>query len=118
MRQILDAMPRPMYLPDSSWDPYTSACGPGYYMVYLGKQVAKEWRFDLPIRNSRDGFPRMTEGERYKVEIIDTWNMTIAESPTIITTKKQDNYRMVAEGDGMIALPELPYLLLRITRID
>jgi len=118
MRQILDAMPRPMYLPDSSWDLNTSACGPGYYMVYLGKKVAKEWRFDLPIRNQRDVFPRMTEGERYKVEIIDTWNMTITESPVIITTKKQDNYRMVAEGDGIIPLPELPYLLLRITRIE
>lgn len=118
MRQILDAMPRPMYLPDSSWDLNTSACGPGYYMIYLGKQVTKEWRFDLPIRNQRDVFPRMTEGERYKVEIIDTWNMTITESPVIITTRKQDNYRMVAEGDGIIPLPELPYLLLRITRIE
>ena len=44
--------------------------------------------------------------------------MTITESPVIITTKKQDNYRMVAEGDGIIPLPELPYLLLRITRIE
>jgi len=120
MREVLDAMPRPMYIADSSWDLYTSACGPSYYMVYLGKETPREWRFDLPIRNGRgrSGFPRMTEGERYKVEIIDTWNMTITESPVVITTRRQDNYRMVAEGNASIPLPERPYLLLRITRIE
>jgi hypothetical protein len=118
MRQILADMPRPMYHPDSSWDTSNSACGPGYYMVYLGKQVAKEWRFDLPIRNQRNTYPRMQEGEKYRVEIIDTWNMTITTHPQIITTKKQDGYRMIAEGDIPIPLPEQPYLLLRIKRVE
>lgn len=120
MQQILSEMPRPMYLPDSSWDPYTSACGPGYYMVYLGKKVAKEWRFDLPIRNGRGAaaFPRMTEGERYEVEIIDTWNMTVTKCPGIFVTKKQDNYRMIEASGKNVDLPELPYLLLRIKRVD
>lgn len=120
MQQILNDMPRPMYLPDSSWDPYTSACGPGYYMVYLGKRVGKEWHFDLPIRNGRGAaaFPRMTEGERYQVEIIDTWNQTITRCPSVFVTKKQDNYRMIDAEGRSVALPELPYLLLRIKRID
>lgn len=120
MQQILSEMPRPMYLPDSSWDPYTSACGPGYYMVYLGKKVANEWRFDLPIRNGRgaNAWPRMTEGERYQVEIIDTWNMTITINPTVFETKKQDNYRMIDAQGRSVSLPENPYLLLRIKRID
>lgn len=120
MKYILDDMPRPMYLPDSSWDPYTSACGPGYYMVYLGKKVAKEWRFDLPIRNGRAAaaFPRLEEDERYKVEIIDTWNQTIVPCPTIFVTKKQDGYRMIDAQERSVSLPELPYLLLRIKRVD
>ncbi len=118
MRQILADMPRPMYHPDSSWDTNTSACGPGYYMVYLGKQVANAWHFDLPIRNLRDFYPRMQEGERYKVEIIDTWNMTISEHSKVITVKKQDNYRMISDDDLPIPLPEQPYLLLRIKRVE
>lgn len=119
MQQILSEMPRPMYLPDSSWDPYTSACGPGYYMVYLGKNIANEWRFDLPIRNGRGAaaFPRMTEGERYQVEIIDTWNMTITQCPQIFVTKMQDKYRMIEASGQNVELPALPYLLLRIKRI-
>ena len=118
MRQVLADMPRPMYLPDSSWDVYTSACGPGYYMVYLGKKADAEWRFDLPIRNRRDGFPRMTEGEKYQVEIIDTWNMSITPCPTIFETHKQDNYRMIDREERSVKLPALPYLLLRIKRVE
>ena len=116
--QILDEMPRPMYLPDSSWDPYTSACGPGYYMVYLGKTIGEEWRFDLPIRNLRDFYPRIQEGEHYQVEIIDTWNMTIERCPITFETKKQDFYRMVDSEARSVKLPQQPYLLLRIKRID
>lgn len=118
MRQILADMPRPMYLPDSSWDVYTSACGPGYYMVYLGKKTDSEWHFDLPIRNIRDFYPRIQEGEHYQVEIIDTWNMTIEQYPITFETKKQDFYRMIDAEGRSVSLPQKPYLLLRIKRID
>ena len=37
-RQILDALPNPLHLCDSSWDPYTSTAGENYYMIYLGKE--------------------------------------------------------------------------------
>ena len=118
MRQILADMPRPMYLPDSSWDVRTSACGPGYYMVYLGKKVGEDWRFDLPIRNLRDFYPRLQEGEHYQVEIIDTWNMTVERCPIVFETRKQDNYRMVDAEGRSVRLPQKPYLLLRIKRVE
>lgn len=120
MRDVLADLPMPMYLADSSWDPRTTAAGPGYYMIYLGKEVKEEWRFDLPIRNGRGAgaFPRLTEGEQYTVEIIDTWGMTIKKVPGIFTLKKQDGYRMVDSELRSIRLPQLPYLLLRIKRVE
>ena len=42
-RQILDALPNPLHLCDSSWDPYTSTAGENYYMIYLGKEIKPEW---------------------------------------------------------------------------
>lgn len=117
MRGILAEMPHPLYLPDSSWDTQTAACGSGCYMLYLGRKVMKEWTFNLPNRNIRP-FPRMKEGERYKVDIIDTWNMTITPCSTVFETIKQDSYRMTDKDGQSVQLPEVPYLLLRIKRIE
>ncbi|MCQ2113545.1 MAG: DUF4038 domain-containing protein [Bacteroidaceae bacterium] len=116
MRSILDDMAYPMYLADSSWDPCTSACGPDCYMVYLGKQKLKEWVFNLPAKNSY--FPRLKGGERFKVEVIDTWNMTITECPLIFETTRSGHYRMADKENRVVPLTEQPYILLRIKRIN
>ena len=119
MKQVLDDLPMPMYLADSSWDPRTSAAGPGYFMVYLGKDVLQEWRFNLPCRNGRTpAYRRIQEGDKFEVEIIDTWNMTIEKYPVIFEARKQDNYRMIDVQNRAVRLPERPYLLLRIRQID
>lgn len=119
LKSLLDDMPMPMYLADSSWDPRTSACGPGYYMVYMGREVHDQWIFDLPLRNGRTpAYPRIEEGEQYEVEIIDTWNMTIERYPVLFETVKQDSYRAVDREHRVVVLPRKPYLLLRIKRIS
>lgn len=118
MKEILEDMPMPMYLADSSWDPHTSACGPGYYMVYLGKEIKDQWRFDLPLRNGRTpAYPRIQEGDKFQVEIIDTWNMSITPCPVIFEAVKQDGYRAIDKQNRSVRLPEQPYLLLRIKRL-
>jgi hypothetical protein len=72
MREVLDAMPNPLQLSDTSWDPYVSTAGENYIMMYLGKNIQPEWKFDLPARNA--SYPRLREGTRFKVEIIDREN--------------------------------------------
>ncbi|MDO5446161.1 MAG: DUF5060 domain-containing protein [Prevotellaceae bacterium] len=113
MRSILDEMPSPLYLPDSSWDIHTSACGKGWYMVYLGHEIIDEWTFELPMRNV-GMIPRLKEGQKFTVEIIDTWNMTITKCPQTFVTKIKDRYRVTDINGGKVSLPKLPYLLLRI----
>lgn len=115
MRDILEAMPNPLQLCDSSWDPYVSIAGKNYLMMYMGKKVQAEWKFDIPSRNP--AYPRIKEGDRFKVEIIDTWNMTITEYPTLFEVTV-GRYRAHDKFNRSIKLPKSPYLLLRITEYD
>ena len=115
MRDVLDALPHPLQLCDSSWDPHTSPAGENYLMVYLGKEVKSEWEFNLPVRNA--GYPRLKEGTRFKVEILDTWNMTVTECPVVFETGAPANYRIFDKKNRRVRLPGKPYLLLRITEV-
>ena len=54
---------------------------------------------------------------KFKVEILDTWNMTITPVDGFFTIHKEsDNAFGDAEGRA-VALPARPYLALRIRRI-
>lgn len=116
MRNILEAMPNPLMLCDSSWDHKTSTAGDNYYLIYLGKEISPEWVFDLPVRNGK--YSRLEDGTRLKVEIIDTWNMTITECPIIFETTKAVKDRVYDINHRHVKLPGLPYLMLRITKAD
>jgi hypothetical protein len=112
-REILEALPNPLQLSDSSWDPNTSTAGENYYLVYLGKEILTDWEFSLPVRNA--SFPRLGAGVKFKVEVIDTWNMTVEEYPQTFETGTPTRYRVYDKNHGRVKLPAKPYLLLRIT---
>ncbi|GET31316.1 hypothetical protein PbJCM13498_01790 [Prolixibacter bellariivorans] len=82
-----------------------------YYLKYFGKQAPKQWKFELPHKNLKDGM-------RFKVEIIDTWNMTITQVNKIFEVKKLDNYYFIDKENRSVKLPGKPYMALRITRIE
>lgn len=114
LRSILDDLPNPLLLADSSWDPLTSTAGDGYYLIYLGNTILSEWKFDLPVKNA--GYARLAGGEKFSVEILDTWNMTITPCPVVFETAADGRYRMRdIEGRG-VRLPDRPYLMLRIRK--
>lgn len=113
---ILKTLPATLRLADQSWDVNTASGGKGVYLRYFGENTPKEWKFNLPVRNSR--FGRLQEGMKFKVEIIDLWNMTISEYPTVFVTQKQNNYRMTDAAGQSVKLPSKPYQLLRITAVQ
>lgn len=76
----------------------------------------REWTFELPEKNA--GYPSLKEGVKFKVEIIDTWNMTVEECQKTFETTKAYNKRVYDKNHGKVKLPALPYLLLRITPAD
>jgi hypothetical protein len=64
-----------------------------YYIFYFG--------FNQPAYR----IFRMPPGIKFKVEIIDTWNMTIEEVPSVY------------EGTFRIDLPSRPYMAVRMKAI-
>ena len=74
-----------------------------YYLIYLGKEQVESWPFVLP----RDG---LEAGMRFKVDVIDTWNMTISPVAQTFEIEKADRYNFADKQRQAIALPAQPYM--------
>ena len=115
-RDIIESLPSPPRLADRSWDPATAAAGEGIYLIYFGDKTQREWAFSLPAKC--DKWKRTAEGDRFKVDIIDTWNMTITPCDTIFEVQAAAAKRMVDKQKRSVLLPNKPYILLKISRIQ
>jgi hypothetical protein len=82
-----------------------------YYLYYFGKESPSEWAFTLPDEGLKDGM-------KFKVELIDTWNMTIKPVDKVYEAQKLDNYQFIDKRKSKVKLPGKPYMAIRITRID
>lgn len=94
LRKILEEAPTGVVNPlPSDWDVPSAGIADEYYLYYFG--------FNQPrYRNFT-----MTPGISYKVDVIDTWNMTIEEQ------------NGVYEGTFRIELPGRQYMAIRMTRV-
>ena len=115
LRKIVEECPNALQLADISRDHRTSTAGKGYYIVYFGKEMNESWLFSLPVKNA--GYERPKPGTHFKVEIIDTWNMTIQPYPLTFETAPEDDYRVFDKEFRRVRLPLRPYVALRITEI-
>lgn len=97
LRNIIESAPeelRPIEL-FPSWMPFeTLGIEDEYYLIYFNDAQPGYAVLDL------------SEDVNFKVEIIDTWNMTIEEIDKIFS------------GKSVINLPEKPYIALRIVKIS
>ncbi len=116
IRSIVEAMPEEIEPADISRDIVTSTGGPGHYLVYFGKNIADSWQFNLPVKCAE--YDKLQPGTRFKVEIIDTWNMTITEWPEVMETGKAVDYRYYDVKNRSIRLPLAPYIMVRLTQLS
>ena len=100
-----------------SWDDpaYVAGIPRRLYVQYLGRSAPASWSFRLPI-----GFPgeRPEEGDRFRVDVIDTWNMTVSPVDGVFTlddVQRNDAYDRTSPA---VDLPEGEALALRITRVE
>ncbi len=114
-RTILESLPNALQMADISRDPQTATAGDGCYLVYFGKSMQDAWTFNLPAKNAN--YKKLEPGKKFKVEVIDTWNMTVQTYPEIIETGPVTDYRLYDVKYRNIRLPYVPYLLLRITEV-
>lgn len=115
LKRIMESAPNPLEMADISRDNVTTTAGDGYYFVNMGKEVRESWLFNLPVKNA--DYTKLGKGKRFKVEIINVWEMTITESPLVFETTAEIDYRVYDKDGKNIRLPETPYILLRITAV-
>lgn len=117
MRSILADLPEPLQMSDVSRDEVTSTAGDGYYIIYFGEAVQDEWLISLPAKNA--GYPKAKAGQRFSVEIIDTWDMTITPwEGGPVELGEVNDYRLYDKAFRKIRLPKKPYIMLRMKRED
>ncbi len=100
LRSIVESAPAPLEpvpkpegaLFDPNWDVALGRAGEDYSLYYFGFCQPAFRVFDLD------------PGKAYRVEIIDTWEMTIRELPGSFS------------GKFRVELPGKPYIAVRITR--
>jgi len=82
-----------------------------YYLIYFGKDPIENWPFALP----RDG---LESDMRFKVDIIDTWNMSITPLDQVFEIERVDRYTFGDKNKQVVSLPGKPYMALRIQRLE
>ncbi len=114
-RQIIEDIPNPLQTADVSRDHKIATAGNGFYFVYFGMEMHDSWTFDLPSKNA--DYDKLEPGTKFKIDIIDTWNMTITPYNEIFETGEVSDYRLYDIKNRKIRLPLQPYLLLRIIEV-
>ena len=111
LRKVMEEAPDGEIDPIDKWeDRKTGGKAGQYYLIYFGKAAPAEWDFSLYKTGVKDG-------DRFSVEILDTWNMTITPVPGVFTAKRK-NANAFMDGSGRsVVLPSAPYIALRIRRL-
>ncbi len=112
---ILSALKRPLELADTSRDHQTATDGEGNYYIYFGEKMPSFWSFNLPAKCA--GYAKPAAGMKYKVEIIDTWGMSITPVSGTFELGEVSDYRLFDKDGRKIWLPKTPYVLLRISAV-
>ncbi len=115
LRKILEANPAPLEPADVSRDMQTATTGKGVYLIYFGKEMNDNWLFSLPAKNAQ--FEKPKQGDKFKVEIIDTWGINVQPVSQEFILGELTDYRFYDNKMRKVKLPLKPYLALRITQI-
>jgi hypothetical protein len=117
LKKVLDDSPADGIEPIDRWQhPEYGGRAPDYYLVYLGKEAATNWDFVLPKPPLGKGQPP-ADGMKFKVEVLDTWDMTVSPVEGVFTLKKKDNYYYGDKDGRGVLLPGKPYMAIRIKRV-
>jgi hypothetical protein len=112
LRDVLATAPADGVEPIDKWQNPDIGGQPGkYYLVYLGHEAPNSWRFALPRHELADGM-------KFKVEVLDTWNMTIEPIAEPFTLKRESEYTFIDKDARSVPLPGRPAMALRITKAE
>jgi hypothetical protein len=111
LKKILDDAPAEGINPIDKWQDLRTAGKAGeYYLIYFSRERPRQWLFELP----RQG---LVEGMKFRVEVLDTWNMTTKAVAGEFEIVADTTYRYHAKGRKKVKLPGRPWMALRIRRV-
>lgn len=110
LKEILKTAPSEGIDPIDKWQHPNFAGQPGnYYLIYFGRETPADWDFFLPDEG-------LEEGMRFRVEVIDAWNMKIAPLAEPLVVERATPYLFRNRTPKSFYLPDRPYIALRVTR--
>lgn len=111
LRKILEDGPNDGIDPIDKWQDVNTAGVPGiYYLTYFGREKPASWEFKL-YKNG------VADGQKYKVEVIDTWGMTVTPVEGEFVAKKKDGYHFIDAQGRTVPLPGKAGMAVRVRRI-
>jgi hypothetical protein len=112
LRRIMEEGPAEGIEPMDKWMEIGTGMQRGrYYMLYFGREPRTRWKFEL----FKTG---LEPGMKFKVDIIDTWAMTISPVEGEFELKRRDAYWFEDKLVRDVTLPGRPYIAVRVRRID
>jgi len=112
LRRVLEDSPAQGIDPIDKWQEVNLGGQQGeYYLLYFGKSRPTNWAFALPKFS-------LANGMKFKVDVLDTWNMTITPVDGIFAIHKKDDYTFADKHDRTIKLPGKQWMALRIQRVQ
>ncbi|GAA4006241.1 DUF5060 domain-containing protein [Sphingomonas humi] len=111
LRKIMEDGPVPGFEPIQPWWNYHLAGKPNaYFLRYFGADQPREWDVVLPGKGP-DAL------QRYRADIIDTWNMTITPVEGVFAMSRKNDYDVHDPARPKLALPGRPYIAVRLVRV-
>jgi hypothetical protein len=94
----------------TTWDQHLGGQAGSYYLRYFGQAAPTQWAVALP----KD---ELKGGERFQVDVLDTWNMTVTPVEGAFVMQKKDAYFLHDPDRPTVALPGRPWMAVRVTRL-
>jgi hypothetical protein len=111
LKAVMEAGPKPGFEPiDKWWDQHLGGQLGSYYLRYFGEAAPTEWAVALPKDDLKGG-------ERFRVDVLDTWNMTVTPIEGDFVMAKKDAYYLHDPNRPTVALPGRPWMAVRVTRV-
>lgn len=111
LRKVMEDGPAEGIDPVDKWqDPRVGGQPGEYYLIYFGHEKLTTW----PFRLYKNG---VADGMRFKVEVLDTWEMTVTPVEGEFVLKQSGMYDFLDVNGRAISLPGKEGIALRIRRV-
>ena len=111
LKRIMQEGPSPGINPiDKWWERHLGGKEGQYYLRYFGSEAPTKWDVVLPKVG-------LVGGEAFKIDVIDTWNMSVTPIEGVFIMSKKNNYDFHDPLRPILDLPQRPWLAVRLTRL-